>query len=50
MDAGTKHQTTDEDIDDRNTLFPDAQYDQPSQPPHNTEWLAPPGHHPIRSA
>jgi hypothetical protein len=33
MDAKTKHQTTDEDIYDFNTLFPHAQYDNPSPLP-----------------
>ncbi len=37
MDAGTKLQTTDEDIEDLNPPSPHAQYDQPSSPPHNTD-------------
>jgi hypothetical protein len=36
MDAGTTLQTTDEEIDDLNTPFPRAHYDQPSTLPHNT--------------
>jgi hypothetical protein len=42
MDAGTKHQTTDEDIHDLNTPTSHAQYEQPSPPPHNTVGIAPP--------
>ena len=43
MDAGTELQSTDEDMNDLKLPFPHAQYDQPLSPPHNTEWLAPPG-------
>ena len=42
-DADTKIQATDEGIFDLNTPSPYAQYDQPSLPPHTTEWLAPLG-------
>ena len=42
MHTGTRHHTADEDIDAFNIPFPHAQYDQPSPPPHNAEWLAPP--------
>jgi hypothetical protein len=49
MDAETKHQTTDEDTHDLNTPTPHAEYEQPSPPLHNTEWLAPPGPPPTLS-
>ncbi len=43
MDAGTKLQTTDEDMGDLNIPSPHAQYEQPPSTPYNTEWLAPSG-------
>ena len=46
METGAKHHTTDEDINDRITPSPHAQYDQPSPPPHIAAWPAPPGSHP----
>ena len=43
MDAGTKHQTTDEDTSDLNTPPPHTQDDLTPSSSHDTEWLAPTG-------
>jgi hypothetical protein len=43
MDAGTKHQTTDEDISDLSTPSPHTQDYPPSPTPPDTECIAPAG-------
>ena len=40
MDAGTKHQTTDEDLSELNTSSPHTQNDLTPSTSHGTEWLA----------
>ena len=49
MDARTKHQTTDEDINDLNTPPPHTQDDLTPSSSHETEWLASPNRTPTHT-